>query len=96
MTTMFVTYPGDASTRFDREYYVGTHLPLVRTAWEPYGLRSATAFFPEGSVEGTVALAVCEFRDDAAVDAALRSPQSDAVMADIANFTDSTPARRRC
>ena len=28
MTTMYVTYPGDA-TRFDRGYYVRHHLPLV-------------------------------------------------------------------
>ncbi|WP_199254553.1 EthD family reductase [Mycolicibacterium mengxianglii] len=96
MTTMFVTYAGDAATRFDRDYYTGTHLPLVMTAWGPYGLRSATAFFPEGRVEGTIALAVCEFDDDAAVDAALGSPQSEAVMADIVNFTDSPPTRHRC
>ncbi|WNG85903.1 EthD family reductase [Mycobacterium sp. ITM-2016-00317] len=96
MTTMFVTYAGDASTRFDRDYYVDTHLPLVRAAWEPHGLRSATAFFPAGTVEGTIALAVCEFADDAAVDAALGSPDSAAVMADVANFTDASPTRRVC
>ncbi len=29
MTIVYVTYAGDAATRFDREYYVAHHLPLV-------------------------------------------------------------------
>ena len=33
MTTMYVTYPGDAGTRFDRDYYVRHHLPLVIECW---------------------------------------------------------------
>lgn len=33
MTTVFVTCAGDAGTRFDRDYHVGTHLPLVLEAW---------------------------------------------------------------
>lgn len=32
MTTMYVIYPGDAATRFDRVYYVRAHLPLVMQA----------------------------------------------------------------
>ncbi len=32
MTTMYVTYPGEAGTRFDRDYYVRTHLRLVMEA----------------------------------------------------------------
>ncbi len=38
MTTMYVTYPGDASTRFDRDYYVRHHVPLVMECWGPLGL----------------------------------------------------------
>lgn len=93
METMFVTYPGDAGTRFDRDHYVETHLPLVMEAWGPHGLESVAAFFPAGDGAGTVALAVCEFRDRAAVDAALDSPETGRVMADIENFTDAEPAR---
>ena len=30
MITMYVTYAGDAGTKFDRVHWIGVHLPLVR------------------------------------------------------------------
>ena len=95
MTTLFVTYPGDARTRFDREYYVSKHLPLVQEAWGPHGLETIAAFFPSGEGAGTVAVCVCGFRDEAALQAALGSPQTPRVMADVAHFTDAKPSQSR-
>ena len=95
MTTLYVTYPGDAATRFNREYYVRTHLPLVMEAWGPHGLESAAAFFPSGDGAGTIAVCICRFRDDAAISAALESPGIGGVMADVKNFTDAKPSRIR-
>jgi uncharacterized protein (TIGR02118 family) len=95
MVTMFVTCTGDSTTRFDREYYVKTHLPLVMETWGPYGLRSAAAYFPATDAAETIAVAICELVDDAAVDAASACPGSDAVMADIGIFTDSEPRHHR-
>ena len=95
MTTLLVAYPGDASTRFDRDYYVRVHVPLVLQAWSPHGLASCTAFFPAGEGGGTIALAVCEFRDEAALQAALASSDTPKVMADVPRFTDAKPQQRR-
>ena len=95
MTTLYVTYPGDAATRFNCEYYVRTHLPLVMGAWGPHGLETAAAFFPSGDGAGTIAVCICGFRDDAAIGAALASPGTGRVMADIKNFTDAEPSRTR-
>lgn len=95
MTTLFVTYPGDATTRFDRDYYVSTHLPLVRAAWGPHGLQTAAAFFPPADGAGTIAVCVCAFASDAALQAALAAPQTAGVMADVRHFTDAIPARSR-
>ena len=95
MTTMYVTYPGDGDTRFDRDYYVGTHLPLVAEVWSPHGLESIAAFFPAGDGAGTIAVAICEFRDEASIGAALGSQETERVMDDIKNFTDVEPARSR-
>ncbi len=95
METMFVTYAGAAGTRFDRDYYVANHLPLVLKAWGPHGLESATAFFPAGSGAGIIALCVCVFQSRAAMDAALRSPETPQVMADVAQFTDAQPTQSR-
>jgi len=95
MTTLFVTYPGDADTRFDRDYYLTTHLPLVRAAWGPHGLQTAAAFFPPTDGAGTIAVCVCEFESDDALQAAFAAPQTAGVMADIPHFTNAVPVRSR-
>ena len=91
MTTVFVTYPGDKTSRFDRKYYVEKHLPLVTAAWGPHGMQSIAAFFPSGEGEGTIAVCVCEFRDDAALTASLKAAETKSVMDDVPNFTDAQP-----
>ena len=95
MTTLLVTYPGDAGTRFDRDYYVAHHLPLVQEAWGPSGLVTITALFPAGDGAGPIAVCVCGFRDDAALAAALHSPHTERVMADVPQFTDAQPEQSR-
>ena len=93
--TVYVTYPGDARTRFDRDYYVAVHLPLVVECWGPYGLQSCAAFFPPADGAGTLAIAECRFRDEAALQAALAAPETPRVMGDVAHFTDAQPAQSR-
>jgi len=95
MTTIFVTYTGDANTRFDREYYVSTHLPLVRDAWGPLGLVGIDGFFPTGYEAGVIAIAVLQFRDEAAVQAALASPRTPEVLGDVPKFSDVSPTLGR-
>jgi len=93
--SIYVTYEGDASDRFDRSYYETTHLPLVMRAWEKYGLLSASAFFPSIDHSGTLVICECVFRDDTALDTAFASPESAAVMADVPLFTNLSPVRVR-
>ena len=93
MTTMYVTYPGDAGTRFDRDHYLHHHLPLVMACWGPLGLVSCAAFWPASSGAGTIAIAECRFRDKASMRIALASPETPRVMADIARFTDAEPVQ---
>lgn len=95
MTTVFVTYAGDASTRFDRDYYVNTHLPMVMDAWRSFGLESVAAFFPADNGAGTIAVCICGFRDEAAMFASLRSPETGRIMDDVKSFTDVEPSQSR-
>jgi uncharacterized protein (TIGR02118 family) len=94
-TTVYVTYQGTPETRFDRGYYVDTHLPLVLKAWQQYGLESIASFFPAVANNGTIAIAELRFQDDSAVGAALSSPEAPDVMGDIPNFTDVQPVLAR-
>lgn len=92
---IYVYYAGPAKSRFDREYYVGSHLPIVTDAWAKYGLISVRAFFPPEDESGTLAICECLFRDDSAVEAAFSSDEAPAVMADVAQFTDIAPKQLR-
>ena len=93
MTTMYVTYSGDAATRFDRDYYIQHHLPLVMECWGPFGLEGCAAFWPAVLGAGTICICECRFRDEEAMRAALASPITPRVMMDIARFTDATPVQ---
>ena len=93
MTTLYVTYPGDAGTRFDRDYYVQHHLPLVMACWGPLGLESCAAFWPADAYAGTIAIAECRFRDEASMRTALAPPETLRVMADVPRFTEAKPAQ---
>lgn len=92
---VYVTYQGTPTTRFNRSYYVDDHLPLVMRSWGRYGLESVAAFFPATEQTGTIAICECRFRDDAAIEAAFGAPETPVVMADVARFTDVSPARAR-
>jgi hypothetical protein len=61
LAIIYVTYQGTPGTRFDRDYYVAHHLPLVMRSWQPYGLESAAAFFPATAASGTIAICDCRF-----------------------------------
>lgn len=91
MARLFVSYPAGEAARFDRDYYVVTHLPLVEKEWGPTGLQTAQAFFPVQPDAADVAVAILTFVDDEAVAACLASPAAAAVMGDVSNFTDIAP-----
>ncbi|MFS2058114.1 EthD family reductase [Kosakonia cowanii] len=93
--TLYVTYYGDPQSRFDRDYYVNSHIPLVIKAFQPYGLLSAAALFPAVEQAGTVAIAECVFRDEEAMKAAFNSPEAPEVTGDVPHFTDLTPSMLR-
>ena len=95
MVTMYVTYAGDADTPFNRDHWINVHMPLVREAWGPHGLLSASGFFPADDSGGLIAICPCVFRDEAAMEAALASSGTERVMADVPKVTAVKPQRSR-
>lgn len=91
---VYVYYQDTPQTRFDRDYYVKRHLPLVMQAWEKHGLQSVAAFFP-ALEHNTLAICECVFRDEAAIEAAFTSAEAPTVMADVPRYTGATPMRVR-
>jgi uncharacterized protein (TIGR02118 family) len=90
---LYVTYPGAAAVRFDRDYYVDHHVPLVKKQFTRYGLLTAAAYFPAEADAGLIAVCVCEFDNEQAIEDAFSSAGAEAVMADVKNFTDLVPVR---
>lgn len=91
--TLHITYNDDKKARFDRDYYVNVHLPLVMQIWGTYGLESTRALFPTTEYPGTIAICECIFKDRAAIGDAFFAPLTSKIMEDIQNFTDVAPTR---
>lgn len=90
MTTLIVSYPVHEGAHFDKDYYTGTHIPLAEKTWGPFGLTGAEVLFPAGE-QPWAATVILRFSSQEAVDAALASPGTPAVIGDVGNFTDIHP-----
>jgi hypothetical protein len=71
---------------------MNVHCPLVREAWDSYGLERADVYFP-AEKDRTILIWAGEFKDRSSLDAAFKAPLTPRVMEDIKNFTDVTPKR---
>lgn len=92
---LLVSYPASVGARFDHDYYVATHFPLVRANWDRHGLVDAVAMKAEDDDPANVAVALLTFRDGGARDAALGSAEAATVFGDVPNFTDIQPTAQR-
>lgn len=90
MATLIVSYPAQPGARFDAAYYAATHIPLLESAWAAHGFTGAEILFPAGEQPWRAAV-LLRFASQAAIDAALASPDTPQIMADVANFTDIAP-----
>jgi uncharacterized protein (TIGR02118 family) len=91
MTTLIVSYPSAEGGTFDREYYLSTHAPLVRSAWSEFGLQSAEVLFPSSQPQPFACMAILRFSDQVGIDNALSSAKAGEVIGDVKNFTNTTP-----
>lgn len=94
MIRVSVIYPRSENAKFDLDYYLEKHVPLVKEAYNPYGLL-------EAQVDQGVSLSskhpsdnilVCYllFKDLDSVKQAFKNAGA-TVMKDVANFTDIEP-----
>lgn len=86
MIRVSVTYPVTEGASFDHDYYAATHVPLAVGAWNP-----TRAEIDKGIDGPHVAAVHMVFASMEAFQAALASPATAEVMADVANYTTITP-----
>lgn len=89
-----VIYQLTANEKFDLDYYLKSHVPLVDRLLGPNGLKRAQYLHGIGSPNGAAAaklIALLEFDSLAAFGAAMETHGA-AIMGDIPNFTDAQPS----
>lgn len=91
MTTLIVSYPSTETGTFNREYYLWTRAPLVRSAWSAFGLQSAEVLFPSPDSQPFACVAILRFSDRGGMNMALSSAKTAEVIDDVKNFTNVTP-----
>lgn len=95
MIRVIVSYPSQAGSRFDLDYYLKKHIPLVVEKLSPHGLISATVEQGiGGGAPGSPAKyqiqAYLNFPTMEATQAGM-SAEAPGLIADIPNFTDVRP-----
>jgi uncharacterized protein (TIGR02118 family) len=94
MLVISVLYPAKAGARFDFDYYMATHIALVREVFGA-GLASVEVLQPMSAGDGSAAPYACmahlRFESPEAMQTSTSHPRAAEVMADVANFTDIVP-----
>lgn len=86
MVRLSVFYPSTEGAAFDHDYYRDSHVPLALETW---GLEGAEI---DRGVDGPYVAAVhFRFESLEALQAAMGSEGTAAVLADVANYTSITP-----
>jgi uncharacterized protein (TIGR02118 family) len=94
MIRVSVLYPATA-TRFDYDYYLNKHTPMVLELWKPCGLkgveisRGVSGLIP-GSTPAYCTVTMLNFESIESFQTALAAGATQ-VIADLANFTDVQP-----
>jgi uncharacterized protein (TIGR02118 family) len=87
---VLVVYPRNKDSKFDKEYYLATHMPLVEKHWKKHGLKSyaVTELNADGPYSYSV---VMEFESYEGFGAAGADPNTKEVMDDVKNFSNEQP-----
>lgn len=92
MILVTVMYPSGAGTRFDMDYYLGKHMPLVSERWTAKGLHDYTIVTgigtPDGGAPPFQVMALLRFASIEAFRAAAAEDGAE-IFGDIPNFTDT-------
>ena len=86
MIRVSVFYPSSEGATFDHDYYRDKHVPLCVSTW---GLDGAEI---DKGVDGPYVAAVhFRFESPEAIQAAMGSPDTGKILADVANYTNIQP-----
>lgn len=93
--TVTVMYPNETGSKFDMDYYLQVHGPLVENKWGDMGMTSLKVIKGIATPDPNTpppyqVVAILGFESLASFQVAVAT-NGDAVMGDIPNFTDVSP-----
>jgi uncharacterized protein (TIGR02118 family) len=88
---VIVAYPrNDGKLKFDKDYYLKTHMPLAAKTWKPHGLKSYAV--TELAADNPYGISVVmEFESAEGWGAAAADANTKAVLDDVPNFSNESP-----
>ncbi len=88
-----VLYPAKSGGRFDLDYYMQKHIPLVKSRWGPLGLGRVEVLRCTGAPSGAGPYQLIALLTFASPDAFQEAAKQHAkeILGDIPNFTDVEP-----
>ena len=86
-----VTYKSGG--KFDMDYYLKTHMPMVQKTWAAFGLKSWKVVQYTDPASPYAVQALLEFDDVSQWEKASTASEAGPVFADIPNFSDVGPER---
>ncbi|KAF1840391.1 uncharacterized protein K460DRAFT_322985 [Cucurbitaria berberidis CBS 394.84] len=87
---VFVAYPREEGSTFNKEYYLNTHIPLVQKYWGKHGMKSYAV--TELNADGPYTfIATIDFETHEGFGAAIQDPNTKEVMDDVAKFSNVKP-----
>ncbi len=95
MISMTVMYPNEEGGRFDFDYYLNSHMPMVGDLWTPMGMKGAqvnkgTGGGAPGADAPYVVIAQVMFDTLEELQAA-QAAHGGEIFRDVANFTNLSP-----
>ncbi len=94
MVVVAVIYPPSGGEKFDHDYYMSTHMPLVHKRWESMGLQRAEVLRgvpgPDGAKPAFTTMTLLHFTSMDAFKAAADAHAAE-LFGDIPNFPDVKP-----
>ena len=90
---MSICYENSEDLNFDQDYFLKKHIPLVKSSFEPHGLKKIEVNFPlDNPKDKPPYRAITElYFDDAANIGACMKAAGKEVMLDVQNYTNKQP-----
>ncbi|CAA9957489.1 hypothetical protein CFE70_001067 [Pyrenophora teres f. teres 0-1] len=89
---VLVLYPRTPTSTFNKDYYLSTHMDLVKSVWGKYGLKSYSVVETSPESGSPYAfITVMDYESKEAFGEAVKDERTKEVMADVEKFTNVKP-----